>query len=84
MKKKRHGYCNVDPNQGLEVAILKVAANDYKEALRGKQKDPFDDKTIKEIKKLEKFFLSNWGQFLSGYQGELIIEKCRQVVYEGG
>ena len=61
-----------------------MAANDYKDALREKLKDPFDPYANGEIIALEKFFLSGWGQLLSGNQGEIIIEKCRQVVCKGG
>lgn len=55
-------------------AIIKQAIDDYKRALiydnRGK------------IHCLEKWFLSDWGEFLSGDNGAYIIEKTRKEVFK--
>ena len=56
----------------LRIAILRQAVVDYKRAL--KRKDPA------KIAELERFFLSEYGQFLSNYSGRYIIEKCKQNV----
>ncbi len=61
----------------LRVAIMKTAVQDYKIAL--KKSDREGRKCEKEIA-LERFFLSAWGQFLSGDNGKLIIEKCRTAM----
>lgn len=58
----------------LRVAIMKTAVQDYKIALKKSERE--GQKCEKEIA-LERFFLSAWGQFLSGDNGKLIIEKCR-------
>ena len=81
-KIRRKNNC-INPDAGLEAAILKVARLDYEYALE-RQKAAQDPKEAKrEIKLLEKFFLSEWGQLLSDHHGELIIEKCRKNVYGG-
>lgn len=58
----------------LRVAIMKTAVHDYKIAMKKSERE--GRKCEKEIA-LERFFLSAWGQFLSGDNGKLIIEKCR-------
>lgn len=55
----------------LAGAILKLAADDYIKALA--------EGDEKKSKKLERFFLSDWGQMLSLHQGEAIIRNCKRV-----
>lgn len=57
----------------LRAAIVKQAVDDYIKALR--KSDRLCD-ICEEQTKLEEWFLSKWGQFLSGDNGEYIIEKC--------
>lgn len=80
MTKKRRIKRNthINPDDGLEAAILKVAADDYIEALIIQSEDRECEKNNKEVRKLERFFLSAWGQLLSFGHGELIIERCRR------
>lgn len=54
----------------LRVAILQQATRDYQTAL--KKNDTY------AIEDLEKWFVSDWAQLLSGYTGELIIQECRK------
>ncbi len=75
-----HNSTKINPKEGLEVAILKVAAEDYKEALIRQATEMESLKNQREVRKLEKFFLGPWGQLLSNNLGELIIERCRQEV----
>lgn len=59
--------------ENLRVAIIKQAITDYKKALtKG------DDG---QIQYLENWFLSDWGQMLSDYKGEQIIEKIKGEFY---
>ena len=60
----------------LRAEIVKAAVFDYKKALR--KSDRLGVVCGEQIK-LEKWFLSKWGQMLSGDNGELIIEKCRKT-----
>lgn len=56
----------------LCAAIIKQAMLDYKEALREDRR--------KDIEECERFFLGAWGQLLSEYHGEYIIEQCKKEV----
>jgi len=58
----------------LRGAILSRAIRDYKIALR--HKDPAG------IASLERFFRSDYGQLLSGDNGEYIIEKVQEWLEE--
>jgi hypothetical protein len=60
----------------LKFAILRQAVRDYQTALKYGY-------TAKQ-KRLEKWFLSDWAQYLSGDMGEVIIRKCKEgVVIDG-
>jgi hypothetical protein len=83
-KKSKHRYYCIDPEIGLAAAILRVAAIDYEKALRRQMEEQESLEINKAVRRLEKFFLSDWGQLLSDSHGEIIIEKCRNNVYEGG
>lgn len=56
----------------VRVAIIKRAVLDYKNALRKRK--------YSRAAECERFFLSPWGQFLSGWSGEYIVERCRKEV----
>ena len=56
----------------LNRAIITQAANDFRSAL--KRKKPT------EIRYFERWFLSDWGQALSGGCGEFIIERIENEV----
>jgi hypothetical protein len=75
MKKKSYSKPSQEmmlPYDRLRFAIVKQAVDDYKTALR--------TKNPAKITECEKFFRSQWGQWLSGGSGVYIIEKCKQIV----
>ncbi len=58
--------------EDLRIAIVSRAIRDYNTALAyGKER---------AIYRLEKFFLSSWGQFLTNYHGEHIIQRCKKNI----
>lgn len=61
-----NGYENV------QFAIIEQAIKDYKRALK--------KRNGRAIFSLERWFLSPWGQMLSGGKGAYIIEQCRKCV----
>lgn len=65
----------LDGYERLRTEIVRSAVNDYKAALRRSARE--GQKCCKEIA-LERFFLSAWGQALSGDNGRFIIDKCRE------
>ena len=60
----------------LRTAILRQAVRDYIAALR--KRDAY------KISELERFFLGWWGQLLSRYNGQYIIEHCRKIAKRKG
>lgn len=83
VKRRKIRRRNIDPEDGLENAILVVAVDDYREALINQAKCMESKRTNKEVRKLEKFFRSDWGQTLSHNHGELIISRVKQEVANG-
>ena len=59
----------------LRTEIVRSAVIDYKKALR--KSDRMGCICDEQIK-MERWFLSKWGQLLSGDHGEYMIEKCRK------
>lgn len=56
--------------ENLRTAILQQAAKDYIKALQdGKQG---------EARKVERFFKSEWGEFLSNGHGDFLISECKK------
>ena len=60
----------------LRVEIVKTAVLDLKSAMR--KSDRLGVLCGEQVR-LEKWFLSGWGQFLCEGRGEYIIEKCRKL-----
>lgn len=62
--KKFSARLNENDVENIRAQILKLVIQDWEKA-----------KTAEERNKLESFFLSKWGQLLSGNSGELILDK---------
>lgn len=60
----------------LRAEIVKSAVDDLRKAIRKSKRLGY---ACDEQIKLEKWFLSKWGQLLSGDNGEYIIEKCHET-----
>ena len=73
MRQDRRPICQ-DGASHLRVGILCQAIRDYEIALKCRAKGEY---ARHSIEKLEEFFLSEYGQFLSGGHGEAIIAKCK-------
>lgn len=56
----------------LQIAIINQANEDYRDALMENKR--------KKIERLERFYLSTWGQLLTDYNGENIISRIRREV----
>ena len=63
-------------HERLRTEIVKSAVWDLRKAIR---KSSRIGAICEEQVKLEEWFLSKWGQLLSGDNGEYIIEKCHQT-----
>ena len=60
----------------LRTEIIRSAVFDLRSAMKKSDRLGF---VCDEQKNMERWFLSSWGQLLSGDTGEYIIEKCRQT-----
>lgn len=67
--KKASTVKTTDSYGNVRLAIIQQAIEDYRRALR---KNDYRD-----IKALERWFLSEWGEMLSGDNGAYIIEKVK-------
>ena len=70
-----------DNYQDLANAIVVRAAKDYRKALERLDETPDSVGAENEIKRLEKFFRSDYYKLLTSVDGELLINKLKQ---EGG
>ena len=76
MQHDRRPLCQ-DGVSHLRCGILCQAIRDYEDALKCRAKGEY---ARHSIAKLEEFFLSDYGQFLSDFHGEDIIRKCKERV----
>ena len=76
MKEDRRSIC-ADGASLLRQAILELAIRDYVNALKSRARG---EQARHSLKRLEEFFLSDYGQFLSDGHGEDIIRRCRKQV----
>ena len=60
----------------LRTEIVRSAVKDLEKAVKKTERQ---GTMCAEQKKLERWFRSKWGQFLSGDNGEYIIERCRNT-----
>lgn len=61
--------------ENLRLRILQQAVDDYRAAIK---KSRLKGEKIEAEDELEKFFLSHWGQMLSGDNGKYIIDRCQK------
>lgn len=67
----------------LRVRIIEVASKRHIFLIKKRyKKNLIDGPVLIEIRELERFFKSNWGQLLSGFYGEWIIKKDYEVARE--
>ena len=64
----------------LRAEIVRSAVKDLEKAVK---KSNRQGAICAEQKSMERWFLSKWGQFLSGDNGEYIIERCRKTKGKG-
>lgn len=72
LDKAREELKRYRPYDRLRLSVVLLAMEDYKSALANDNQG--------EIKSLERFFLSDWGQFLSNDHGDYIIACGRKSV----
>ena len=78
---KSNGNSTLEQYENLANAIIISAVNDYKGVLRFKKNDPDREKFVKNSLS-EKFFRSEWFKILTNVDGEYLINKLREEVWE--
>lgn len=76
-------WCSDDGIMLLAIAVINKAQTDYERALVGLQKNAEDTKHKGAVMELERFFTSQYGQMLTLYHGEAIMEMCREHAAAG-
>lgn len=68
----------------LRIGIIKEASSKHRRLLKRRKRYPaVKDRLLDDqIKDIERFFRSSWGEMLSGDHGAYIIEKDREIVAE--
>lgn len=64
----------------LANAIIIQAARDYRRTLMRLKKNPKNKEVMDEAMRLEAFFRSEWYEFLTILDGELLIKKLRKSI----
>lgn len=64
-----------DTHVHLKAAIITQAINDYARALKSEDEQ--------QAQYLERWFKSEWGEFLSGNSGNFIVEKTKKELQKG-
>lgn len=70
----------MDPYQALANAIVKMAAEDYRTALKRLSKHPKDRDGLAVKNECERFFRSGWFGILTGLDPEVLIIKLQMEV----
>lgn len=70
--------------EDLANAIIVSAVKDYKSALKRLQKNPESVSAKDEIRRLERFFHSDWYEVLTDLDPGYLIRKVRAMVEEEG
>lgn len=64
--------------QNLANAIVKNAADDYRAALRGLERNPESKGYQSDAERIEKFFRSPWYEMLTDVDGEYLIRRLQE------
>lgn len=70
----------MDPYQALANAIVEVAVQDYKTALKYHYRHPNRKEYADDVSRLERFFRSGWYGMLTNLDGELLMNGVRRMV----
>ena len=69
----------MEPYQALANAIVELAANDYKTALKYHYRHPDKQEYTDKVSHLERFFRSGWYGMLTNLDGEVLMDGIRKI-----
>lgn len=70
---------DVDGYELLANAIIVQATKDYRSAYRRKLKFPHDRSAQGAMERIERFFRSGWYEMLTSLDGDMILQKVREM-----
>ncbi len=70
------------PEENLANAIILQAVKDYRRALKALQRNPGNISAEDTVEEVERFFRSQWYERLTDVDGEYLIRKLKQEVYD--
>lgn len=68
--------------ENLANAIVLSAVDDYKAALIRKKRNPDSASAAEDVKRLEKFFYSEWYEVLTDLDPSYLIRKMKEMIEE--
>lgn len=68
---------NGDPYENLANAIILIAVDDYRRALKRFAKSPGSNEAKADVEEMERFFRSKWYSVLTSVDGKYLIRKLR-------
>ena len=68
--------------ENLANAIVLSAVDDYKSALLRQKRNPESISAAEDVKRLEKFFYSDWFEVLTNLDPSYLIRKLKEMVAE--
>lgn len=69
--------------ENLANAVIVSAASDYKAALKRLKRNPANEMAAYEVKRLERFFRSEWYEMLTDVDATYLLRKICGLVEEG-
>ena len=69
---------SLDPWERLANAIVTRAVDDYRAAAKKLKKNPENESAVTEIRKLNRFFRSQWFQVLTDVDGDYLLSKLKK------
>jgi len=68
--------------ENLANAIVLSAVDDYKAALIRQRRNPDSVSAAEDVKRLEKFFYSDWYEMLTDLDASYLIRKMKEMIEE--
>ena len=76
------GNKSSNPYENLANAIVLSAVDDYKSALLRQKRNPESISAAEDVKRLEKFFYSDWYEVLTDLDPGYLIRKMKEMIEE--
>ena len=69
---------SIEPWQRLANAVVMRAVDDYRSAKKKLKKNPTNEMADTDIRKLNRFFCSQWFEVLTDVDGRLLLSKLKK------